>query len=191
MTYVRDAFFGARDLRMWPSIVRPIVHYFLPYMHKVREHLKIGRSIVQGEIEKRQAIKDGKISSDEPPRTHSDSLDWFQDLGAKYGTFFDMTSGQMGLSLAAIHTTSNLLTNVMYDLAAHPEYIQPLREEIQAVFAEDGELKKTSLLKLKLMDSIMKETQRVHPVGLSKSTSPELSRSLNHQSTSCSSSQPI
>lgn len=72
------------------------------------------------------------------------------------------------MALAAIHTTSNLLTNVIYDLAAYPEYIQPLRDEICAVAAEDGVLKKTSLLKLKLMDSVMKESQRTNPLSLSK-----------------------
>jgi hypothetical protein len=56
----------------------------------------------------------------------------------------------------------------MYDLAAYPEYIQPLRDEICAVAGEDGVLKKTSLLKLKKMDSVMKESQRMHPLSLSK-----------------------
>lgn len=167
VNYTIDAFMASRDLRMWPSILRPFVHHFLPYMQKLRQHLKVGRAIVQEEIERRDAIKKGLIEDDSPV-TQSTSLDWFEKLSAQYGEYFDFTNGQLGLALAAIHTTSNLLTNIMYDLAAHPEYIQPLRDEIKAVFAEDGKLKKTSLLKLKLMDSMMKETQRTHPVGISK-----------------------
>jgi hypothetical protein len=56
----------------------------------------------------------------------------------------------------------------MYDLIAYQEYIQPLRDEIVAVVKEDGSLKKTSLTKLKLLDSFMKETQRLNPVSIGK-----------------------
>lgn len=113
-------------------------------------------------------IRDGKLPAEDPPRTHADALDWFEELSAAYNQPFDRSRGQVGLSMAAIHTTSNLLTNIIYDLAAHPEYIQPLRDEICAVLDEDGDLKKTSLLKLKLLDSVMKESQRTHPVSMSK-----------------------
>ncbi|KAJ5214934.1 hypothetical protein N7468_010613 [Penicillium chermesinum] len=166
VNYTIDAFDAARALRMWPAIMRPLVHHFLPYMNKVRAHLKVGRAIVQEEIERRAAIREGRLPAEETPHTHSDSLDWFTNLATRYGEPYDLMTGQMGLSLAAIHTTSNLLTNVVYDLAAHPEYFQPLREEIKAVLEEDGKLKKTSLLKLKLLDSILKESQRMHPVNL-------------------------
>lgn len=172
VNYTIDAFTAARELRMWPSILRPLVHWFLPSMQKLRRHLTTARSIVNREIEKRQMIRDGKLPLDDPPRTHADALDWFEELSAAYNQPFDRARGQVGLSMAAIHTTSNLLTNIVYDLAAHPEYIQPLRDEILAVVEEDGSLKKTSLLKLKLMDSVMKESQRIHPVAISESPFP-------------------
>ncbi|KAJ6141563.1 Cytochrome P450 [Penicillium chermesinum] len=136
VNYTIDAFDAARALRMWPAIMRPLVHHFLPYMNKVRAHLKVGRAIVQEEIERRAAIREGRLPAEETPHTHSDSLDWFTNLATRYGEPYDLMTGQMGLSLAAIHTTSNLLTNVVYDLAAHPEYFQPLREEIKAVLEE-------------------------------------------------------
>jgi cytochrome P450 len=66
------------------------------------------------------------------------------------------------------HTTSNLLTNIVYDLTAHPEYLQPLREEIKSVMAEDGILQKTSPTKMKLLDSAVKESQRLNSPGLNK-----------------------
>lgn len=169
VNYTIDAFKAARELRLWPSILRPLVHWFLPSTQKLRKHLAVGRSIVNREIEKRRLIRDGKLPPGDPPRAHTDALDWLEELSTAYNQPLDRSRGQVGLSMAAIHTTSNLLTNVMYDLAAHPEYIQPLRDEIRAVAAEDRVLKKTSLLKLKLMDSVMKESQRIHPVSMSKS----------------------
>lgn len=170
VNYTIDAFMAARELRRWPSILRPFAHWFLPTTQKLRKHLAVAHSIVDREIEKREMIRAGKLPQEDPPRTHTDALDWFEELSAAYNQPMDRSRGQIGLSVAAIHTTSNLLTNIMYDLAAYPQYIQPLRDEICAVAAEDGVFKKTSLLKLKLMDSVMKESQRVHPVSMSKCT---------------------
>lgn len=167
VNYVIDAFEAMRELRGWPSVLRPLVHWFMPTTQKLRKHMESARLIIANELERRDLIRAGKLPEDDPPRIR-DALDWFKETAeANNVTNFNISRAQVGLSLAAIHTTSNLLTNIMYDLAAYPEYIQPLRDEICAVAAEDGVLKKTSLLKLKLMDSVMKESQRMHPLGLS------------------------
>ncbi|KAI3165529.1 hypothetical protein DTO039G3_6538 [Penicillium roqueforti] len=166
VNYAIDAFMAMRDLREWPSILHPVVHWFLPSTRKLRTHLGMARSIINREIDRRALIRAGKLPADDPPRG-PDALDWFRETAEiRNNLTFDQSCAQVGLALAAIHTTSNLLTNVMYDLAAYPEYIQPLRDEILAVAAEDGVLKKTSLLKLKLMDSVMKESQRTNPLSL-------------------------
>ncbi|KAJ6041518.1 hypothetical protein N7460_006908 [Penicillium canescens] len=166
VNYVIDAFEARRELRGWPSVLRPLVHWFMPTTQKLRKHMESARSIIANELERRDLIRAGKLPEDDPPRIR-DALDWFKETAeANNFTNFNISRAQVGLSLAAIHTTSNLLTNIMYDLAAYPEYIQPLRDEICAVAAEDGVLNKTSLLKLKLMDSVMKESQRMHPLGL-------------------------
>lgn len=169
VNYTTDSFLAARELRSWPSFLRPVMHWFLPSMHKVRRHLAVARSIVNREVERRRLISQGKLPPEDPAKTSADASDWFDEFTEIYNVPFDFARGQVGLATAAIHTTSNLLTNIMYDLAAYPEYIQPLRDELRAVTAEDGVLKKTSLLELKLMDSVMKESQRVNPVSMSTS----------------------
>lgn len=168
VNYAIDAFVAMRDLREWPSILRPVVHRFLPSTRKLRKHLEMARSIISREINRRALVRAGKLPEDDPPR-NPDALDWYRETAdARNSLNFDQSVSQVGLALAAIHTTSNLLSNVLYDLAAYPEYIQPLRDEICAVASEDGVLQKTSLLKLKLMDSVMKESQRTHPLSLGK-----------------------
>lgn len=58
-------------------------------------------------------------------------------------------------------------SHVLYDIAARPEYIAPLREELERVLKEDnGKLVKTSMTKLRKLDSIIKESQRLNPAGL-------------------------
>jgi cytochrome P450 len=167
VNYTIDAFLAARDLRLWPSVTRRIVHWFLPSAKRLRHHTVVATEIIQAEIQKRELIRTGKLPEEDPPRTHADALDWFAEVAA--GRPFNVIRSQIGLSLAAIHTTSNLLTNIMYDLTAYPEHIQPLRDEIKAIVDEDGMLKKTSLTKMKRMDSVMKETQRLNGAGIGES----------------------
>ena len=76
-----------------------------------------------------------------------------------------MVDRQLGMSFAAIHTTTNHLTNVIYDLAARWDRYGPeLRTEVEDVLATSGGVwKKTTLTKLSKMDSFMKESQRLNP----------------------------
>ncbi|KAL8761588.1 MAG: hypothetical protein Q9184_002296 [Pyrenodesmia sp. 2 TL-2023] len=57
-------------------------------------------------------------------------------------------------------------THVMFDLCAQPEYIEPLREEVEAAIKEDGGWKKATLNKMQKLDSFLKESQRVTPPSL-------------------------
>lgn len=58
------------------------------------------------------------------------------------------------------------MAQAMFDLVAHPEYIEPLRDELrQAKDSNDG-WSKASISKLRKMDSFIKESQRFRPPGL-------------------------
>ncbi|GME48302.1 zn-dependent exopeptidase [Neofusicoccum parvum] len=56
-------------------------------------------------------------------------------------------------------------TALMYDLLENPEYIDKLRDEMIHAIREDGGLTKMTLNKLKLLDSCMKESQRVSMIA--------------------------
>ena len=51
------------------------------------------------------------------------------------------------------------LTHALFDLAAHPEYIQPLREEIERVVADEG-WTKSAFTHMWKLDSFLKESHR-------------------------------
>jgi cytochrome P450 len=72
---------------------------------------------------------------------------------------------------AAIHTTGTTALHTIYDLASYPQYIPELRAEIAEVSAEepDGKLKKIGMPKLRKLDSFIKESQRMHPLGMGNS----------------------
>lgn len=89
---------------------------------------------------------------------------------AGFEVFISLTiihAGRIGLSLVAIHTTSDLLQEVMIRIAQRPELFQVLRNEIVEVLGRDG-LKKTALYNLKTMDSVLKESQRLKTNSLRK-----------------------
>lgn len=57
------------------------------------------------------------------------------------------------------------MTHAMYDLCAHPEYLEPLRQEVTDVLADEG-WHKTRLSRLHKLDSLLKESQRFNSVFL-------------------------
>lgn len=100
---------------------------------------------------------------------------WFHDAFERSGLEPRPADAQLALSVVAIHTTTELLTGTLLDLAQNGDFIASLREEMIHVLEEqnhDGNVdaeatgktswKKNSLYKLKLLDSALKESQRMH-----------------------------
>ena len=61
------------------------------------------------------------------------------------------------------------ITHALLDLAAHPQYIQPLRDEVEAIVSAEG-WTKAGMGKMWKIDSFLKESQRVNGIALSTSS---------------------
>jgi len=70
----------------------------------------------------------------------------------------------MTINFGAINTTSMTFTHALYHLAAMPHYIRPMREEVEAIVAEEG-WTKNAIGKMYKIDSFFKETQRFNGLG--------------------------
>lgn len=79
----------------------------------------------------------------------------------------DYIAAQLNLTVAAMHATTEALTTALVDLVTYPEIIKQLREEVIQVVGEGG-WSKQALYNMKLMDSFLKESQRLHPVSFMK-----------------------
>lgn len=160
--YTMAMMFAARELRMWPTLIQPYIHWFLPACFYLRRQCATGRKMINKELKKRRAAREERLKRGERTSKTADSLGWMMDLASERGEdeTFDYTGGQLGLTFAAIHTTSDLLTKSMQYLVTYPEYIQPLREEMIENLRADG-WKKTTLYRMKLLDSFLKEVQRL------------------------------
>lgn len=162
--YTTAAFGHGDKLRSWPRSLRPLVHWFMPEAREVREKLNAARRAIKPLIEKREAKKAEAVARGEKPPVYNDSLEWFEQ---EYTTAYDPAVAQITLSIVAIHTTSDLLQMTMFSIARHPELFTPLREEVIRVLGSQG-LTKQALYELKLMDSAIKEAQRMKPVLLGR-----------------------
>lgn len=94
-------------------------------------------------------------------------MEWMEQTSR--GRPYDPVAIQLTFSIVAIHTTSDMVTQAIYDLCGREELVKELREEIISVLPEEG-WKKTALNKLHLMDSFLKESQRVKPINISMTT---------------------
>jgi cytochrome P450 len=152
-----NVFEAAVELRSYRPWLRPLVHWFLPTCRLARAQVAEARSIIGPVLEQRRAEKSATRD-----QQYDDALEWFEQSskGAKY----DPVAAQLLLSMAAIHTTTDLTTQVLFDLAQNQDMLAPLREEITRALREGG-WKKTSLYNMKLLDSVIKESQRLKPIS--------------------------
>jgi hypothetical protein len=96
-----------------------------------------------------------------------DAIQWNLDLpspSAKESTPERHAHRVLHLTFAAAGTVAVLVTHLIYQVLMYPEYLEPLRQEVEAVIAKnDGEWTEQSLTQMRLLDSFIRETLRVHP----------------------------
>jgi len=154
--YTVDSFMASYEIRTYHKLLQPIIHWFLPQAQKVRAQLREAESIIKPVIQKRRSEKASGLTE------KSDTIEWTEEISKERNLQYHPAAFQLNLAVAAIHTTTDLLTYTMYCLLQNPEYIQPLRDEIVSVVSGNG-LRHECLYKLKLMDSVVKEAQRLKP----------------------------
>ncbi|OGM43968.1 hypothetical protein ABOM_007975 [Aspergillus bombycis] len=156
--YTISAMRAVHELRRYHPLARPIMHWYLSSCGVLRRMIEKTRMIMNRVIENRQLeqYRKGRID-------HNDALEWFEQ-NAK-GQAYDPAITQLVLMFVSAHTTTDLLTQVILDLARNQEWIEPLRAEVQAELAKNGR-GGFSPHNLKLLDSVIKETQRLKPIGI-------------------------
>ncbi|KAF3482589.1 cytochrome P450 monooxygenase [Arthroderma uncinatum] len=161
--YTVNLFVAINELQTWPASLRPIVQWFLPTCQLIRNQVADARRLIQPVIDQRHAENNERLRQGKPVKEYDDAISW---LDAKAGgRDFDAAIAQLSLSFVSIHTTTDLCTQAIYDICANPELVQPLREEAISVLGNRG-WDTTSLYQMKLLDSVIKESQRLKPAGL-------------------------
>lgn len=163
----QQIFLTALVLKCVPGVLRPLVASLLPTRRKLKKCIERVQSYLVPEIERRilQMKEQGR---DDAPE---DVLQWMLETGTKEEREpSNLATRYVFAVIGSLFTVSAGLVDCLYDLTAHPEYLEPLREEVQQALAEEGGWNKATPARLVKMDSFMKESQRFHPPTPSKSS---------------------
>ncbi|KAH7042706.1 cytochrome P450 [Macrophomina phaseolina] len=174
IAFTRDIFAAVPVLRAYPPLLRPLVRPFLPEVRRIKALQAAATRIIEPELRRRRKEREalrasGMAEGEGEQRTERplDSLQWIDEVSASRSSGYDVVVGQLSLTIVSLHTTTAALANVMYDLVARPALIAELRREIVDVLGQSGAgcWEKTTLARLRLMDSVLKESQRLAPTG--------------------------
>ncbi|CAI4212182.1 unnamed protein product [Parascedosporium putredinis] len=158
--YAVHIFLAVVKLQLFPEWLRPFGQFLVSELRALKRDLNMAQELLEPVIQER--LRDMEMPGYE--KAPDDLIQWILEAlpDKEKADIAAQTQLQLLLSAASIHTTNNLLTDCMYDLAAHPEVQEMLREEAyQILEVEKGWSRKDSMAKLKKMDSFMKEVQRV------------------------------
>lgn len=93
-----------------------------------------------------------------------DSVEWFRDDTNDPKDKNDPelhALAQLLIGALSVNTTTQLITNSIFNLATQPEYVPILRQEIDDTLREaGGKLTMESMAQLQKLDSFIKETLR-------------------------------
>ncbi|OLN87551.1 Dihydromonacolin L monooxygenase LovA 7 [Colletotrichum chlorophyti] len=161
-SYTVNAFQGAEMLHGYPSWLRFVVQWSNPQCKVLRQQVsdanKIIRPVLQGRRNQRQkAQRNGELAP-----SYDDGIDWLEE--ESNGRDYDATGAQLCLSIVALYTATDLLVETVLRIVEHPDLLMDLRKEIVEALRLGG-WQKSTLFEMKLLDSVLKETQRLKPVA--------------------------
>lgn len=167
--FTLDLFRGGEQVKKLPYYLRtPAIK--LGLLNKVNSVHSIERYAMRHLIPiLKQRMKQQPKEDSAKPR---DMMQWMMEHGRDFKpplTLEFQAKTQLVLGMSAIHASSIATINLIYDLVARPDYMKPLREEVDQIWEEtNGVLDKKAMSKLNKLDSFLKESQRLNPAAHSK-----------------------
>ncbi|KAE8849499.1 hypothetical protein HRS9122_03515 [Pyrenophora teres f. teres] len=153
------SFIAGYTLLQFPRFLWPFLNRVMPYCRTVRRQLNDATHLLRPSIEATiKQYEDGDIKKG--PKS-GNALGWLIEI--QKGRPLELVSfvgAQLSLSMASIENTFKMLACCLIQCISHPEVIDPLRKEMVEILKENG-WSKSSMQKMKLLDSFLKEVQRV------------------------------
>lgn len=171
INYTIDLMTAVHVVAFLPGPLRPIVAPFLPQVKKLNRRIVEAEAVFRPIVDAR---KQAKAAAGDDYQEPDDMLQWMMNAQSKFGqsTNRQLALNQLGISFAAIHTTSLTTTNAFYWLAAKPELIPILRDDVQQALLESGgQFSSPALQNMKKLDSFLREVLRCSPLGAGPSPS--------------------
>ncbi|KAL1707143.1 cytochrome P450 [Schizophyllum commune] len=157
--FARTVMGSAGRIKRWPSILRPLVgHVLSPFKeHYPNLSAHIGALVAQ-RLREDERLGAGK--RDVP----NDAISWLLKYENKEDRLEVTIMRIMIINFVATHTSTNMFTQALFQLAAQPEYIAPLRQEVEEVISRQG-WTKASMRDMHKVDSFLREVARTSKSG--------------------------
>ncbi|KAF9446380.1 cytochrome P450 [Macrolepiota fuliginosa MF-IS2] len=151
---------AARLINLAPKFLHPIIGPLLsPYEQHRKSIAKYLGPIIKERLEMKE--EHGTEWEGKPDDLVSWLVDEAQGIDAEVE---NLGMRILFVSFAAVHTTSMVMSHVLFDLAARPEYIEHLRQEAKEVTEAEG-WSKSAIAKLYKIDSFIHESARYSGLG--------------------------
>ncbi|KAM0338872.1 hypothetical protein ACHAPU_011154 [Fusarium lateritium] len=164
INYTMEVMGAQRAVQRMRPWLRPFWARSQPEVKKLYQRIAEAEAFLEPVVKSRTDAM-GDPSYEKP----DDFLQWLIDGKDKFPdkNSQNLAKVQLGLTFAAVHTTTLTATNAFYDLAAMPDLQAELRDEVREALSESGGVFTSNVLQtMKKMDSFLKETLRVHPATM-------------------------
>ncbi|KAK6215491.1 ent-kaurene oxidase [Colletotrichum tabaci] len=161
ISYTVDVFKAIAQIKKWPKYLRFVGRYFTPELKTIAVHRRNAEEFLLPVIRQRRARM---AKGEEIP---DDLLQWMTKKAKERGfTDVMLADAQLTLSMTAIHTTTMAIIDAMCELVIRPDLVSEIRDEVARVLKEHGgEFTANALFDMKLLDSVIRESQRHNADG--------------------------
>ncbi|KAL2017089.1 hypothetical protein VTK56DRAFT_2612 [Thermocarpiscus australiensis] len=168
VSYSENGFKHNLFLRVLPDWAKPVVARLVPTSWRVDWALRRAKRMIIPLIRERR-----RREQEEDPTTYAKPEDFLQHLmdgGREIAAAADddatMVQRLMVTYLGSGPSTIAAVVQVLFDLCAHPQYVEPLRQGALEVLRSTGGYTMQALADMKMLDSFMRESQRLNPPTL-------------------------
>lgn len=161
-SYSEDMVVANKLLRKTPHFARRFVNWVLPESRRGRQDLRDLYGLLMPEVDKRKARVQKALDAGQKPAKEADLIGWLYEIAREDRGEVDYVATQIGLTMAAMHGTTEALSQAIIDVCERPDVMGALRKEIIEVVGPNG-WSSNARFKMRLMDSFLKESMRFHP----------------------------
>lgn len=156
---------GGQLIRLFPESIKRYVAKYLTTVSKATDAVVTHIAPIIRDLYERSRTENIDLLEGQPG--YQTLTYWLTQRAIQKG--FDWSPRMIATQLlfvnfGGIHTTAAAVGHLFYELGLRPEYIEPLKKEIEEKVAEHGWTKE-GLDAMWKLDSFLRETQRLHPLS--------------------------